>query len=314
MIVFQKLQAEATIDVPATVSAARADVSPTRPMETSVDRRIIASERSLPKPPGVDPDLRSQTDHNSKGSDRKFAASETRPRDSFREPSGTDGGGRAVPAMESPIVVADDVTRPPQSSVSDLSVDLPETPDPKTSPPSTVASLLPMPVKTPELRLNRTESGKRKTSLPGPDEKTVEPPKNIPVAASILQSPDRTDRTAASIVEEVALRQPQENRPVTQIEDLIAVTTARGFPVALVRSDLPDDYWWVQQGVGIQGNSFSARVNFGNIKSLPGTSYTLVFVFLDTQPEMHRFQLAKQFKELPEGLRRSREFRFVRNR
>lgn len=101
---------------------------------------------------------------------------------------------------------------------------------------------------------------------------------------------------------------------MTQIEDLIAVTTARGFPVALVRSDLPDDFWWVQQGVGIQGNSFAARVNFGNTKSLPGTSYTLVFVFLDTQPEMHRFQLARQFKDLPEGLRRSREFRFVRNR
>ena len=133
----------------------------------------------------------------------------------------------------------------------------------------------------------------------------------VPAAA------DRTShaqvREDPAVLEEVAIQTPREGHPVAQIEDVIAGTNARGWPVVLVRSDLPDDLWWVQQGVGIQRNTFAARVNFGNTRSLSGTSYRLVVVFLDSQDEMMRFRLARQFKELPEGLRRSREFRYTRN-
>jgi hypothetical protein len=128
---------------------------------------------------------------------------------------------------------------------------------------------------------------------------------------------DRTShaqvREDPAVLEEVVIQTPREGHPVAQIEDVMAGTNARGWPVVLVRSDLPDDLWWVQQGVGIQRNTFAARVNFGNTRSLSGTSYRLVVVFLDSQDEMMRFRLARQFKELPEGLRRSREFRYTRN-
>lgn len=186
-------------------------------MDTSVDRRTNASEHSLPKPAGIASAVRSETDHHSMAEERKLSAAGTPHPESTMASLAAGSSRRTVPATESPIVVTDDVTRPPQSSVSDYSVDLPAIPDPKTSPPSTVASVLPMPLKTPELRLNRTESGKRKTSSPGLDDTTAEPPKNTPAAASILQSPERKHSAAASIVEEVVLRQPQENRPVTQI-------------------------------------------------------------------------------------------------
>lgn len=116
-----------------------------------------------------------------------------------------------------------------------------------------------------------------------------------------------------SAFEKVLLHRPSEGAPVAQIEDLLAVTTARGWPVAMIRSDLPDDVWWVQQIVGIQGNSFAGRVNFGNQHSVPGTEYRMVVVFLDTPDEVTRFRLAKQFKEIPNGIRRSREFQYVRN-
>ena len=57
---------------------------------------------------------------------------------------------------------------------------------------------------------------------------------------------------------------------------------------------------------------FPARVNFGNETSLSGSQYHLVFVFLESQDEVRRFNIAKQFKEIPAGVRRSREYTFVR--
>ena len=97
-----------------------------------------------------------------------------------------------------------------------------------------------------------------------------------------------------------------------RMENVVGVTQAKGWPVALFRSDLPDHEWWVQQMVGIRGNAFAARVNFGNEYSISGSVYHLVFVFLDSPDEVRRFRIAKQFKKLPEGIRHTREFTFVR--
>lgn len=93
---------------------------------------------------------------------------------------------------------------------------------------------------------------------------------------------------------------------------MIGATRAVGWPVILIRSDLPDDQWWVQQMVSAGGNSFSGRVNFGNEHSVTGSVYHMVIVFLDSPDEMRRFRIAKQFRELPEGIRHSRRFTYVR--
>ena len=146
---------------------------------------------------------------------------------------------------------------------------------------------------------------------------SLDPRGQLSGLSAVPAAADRTSHTQVredpAVLEEVVIQTPREGHPVAQIEDVIAGTNARGWPVVLVRSDLPDDLWWVQQGVEIQRNTFAARVNFGNTRSLSGTSYRLVVVFLDSQDEMMRFRLARQFKELPEGLRRSREFRYTRN-
>lgn len=115
-----------------------------------------------------------------------------------------------------------------------------------------------------------------------------------------------------SPIVDVVLQQPFEQRPVQKVENLIATTQQPGWPIALVRSDIPGDAWWVQQMVGIRHRSFASRVNFGNNDSLPGSVYHLVIVFLDSADEARRFRIAKQFKDIPEGLRRSREYTFVR--
>lgn len=118
--------------------------------------------------------------------------------------------------------------------------------------------------------------------------------------------------TPQALIEEVILQQPMESRPVSRMENVVALTSGRGIPIALVKSDLPDDHWWVQQMVGYRGNAFAARVNFGNENSIRGSVYHLIFVFLDSPDEVRRFRIAKQFKKLPEGVRRSRQYTFVR--
>jgi hypothetical protein len=115
------------------------------------------------------------------------------------------------------------------------------------------------------------------------------------------------------LIEDVAIQTPLETQPVGRVENVVAVTRAKGWPVALIKSDLPDDVWWVQQMVGIQGTSFNARVNFGNEYTLSGTQYQMVIMFLDSADEVRRFRIAKQFKDVPAGVRRSREFRYIRN-
>lgn len=134
-----------------------------------------------------------------------------------------------------------------------------------------------------------------------------------PAAPTVDQVPLPPNDGPEEVVEDVLVQTPLENRLVNRIEDVVAVTKAKGWPIALVRSDLPGDDWWVQQMVGISGNSFAARVNFGNENSISGSAYRMVFVFLDSPEEVRRFRIAKQFKEIPEGVRRSREYRFVRD-
>ena len=115
------------------------------------------------------------------------------------------------------------------------------------------------------------------------------------------------------LVEEVVIQTPVESALVGRVENVVAMTRAKGWPIALIRSDLPDDVWWVQQVVGIQGNSFAARVNFGNEYSVSGSAFSMVIVFLDSPDEVRRFRIAKQFKDIPEGVRHSREFHYIRN-
>ncbi|MCA9084187.1 MAG: hypothetical protein KDA81_09040 [Planctomycetaceae bacterium] len=157
-------------------------------------------------------------------------------------------------------------------------------------------------------------SGNRSQSSPGPASPGL-PTSNAPSTEARLPweaAAGIKDATPAAPPEDVILQQPLDGSRVSQMENLVAVTNARGWPVALVKSGLPGDVWWVQQMVGIRGNAFAARVNFGNEESIPGSVYHLVFVFLDSADEMRRFRISRQFKTLPDGLRKSREFTFIR--
>ena len=56
----------------------------------------------------------------------------------------------------------------------------------------------------------------------------------------------------------------------------------------------------------------AARVHFGNNDTFVGSPYVLTILMLDSAEEAVRFRAARQFKELPKGIRRSQVFHFVR--
>ena len=56
---------------------------------------------------------------------------------------------------------------------------------------------------------------------------------------------------------EMILKNPVESRRARRVENVLAFTNETGWPIAMVRSDLPDSRWWVQQMTAIRGNAFS---------------------------------------------------------
>lgn len=110
----------------------------------------------------------------------------------------------------------------------------------------------------------------------------------------------------------IVLLSPQDGGNVGQVVDLVAQTDVAGYPVVLVRADNDDEYWWVQHFVARRNQYIAARAHFGNNDSFPGSPYALTILMLDSAEEAVRFRAARQFKELPKGIPRSKVFHFVR--
>lgn len=155
----------------------------------------------------------------------------------------------------------------------------------------------------------RPKSDEKKSAETDPETTNSNPESAVDAPRSGIKASVADD----ALIEEVVIQSPMESALVGRVENVVAMTHARGWPIALIRSSLPDDVWWVQQVIGIQGNSFAARVNFGNEYSLSGSAFSMVIVFLDSPDEVRRFRIAKQFKDIPEGVRHSREFHYIRN-
>ncbi|MCA9205912.1 MAG: hypothetical protein KDA59_22815, partial [Planctomycetales bacterium] len=123
---------------------------------------------------------------------------------------------------------------------------------------------------------------------------------------------DEHDAEKPEKVVNFMLLSPQDHSNVGQVVDLVAQTDAPGYPVVLVRADNDDEYWWVQHFVARRNQYIAARVHFGNNDTFVGSPYVLTILMLDSAEEAVRFRAARQFKELPKGIRRSQVFHFVR--
>ncbi|MBM81047.1 MAG: hypothetical protein CMJ78_10695 [Planctomycetaceae bacterium] len=110
---------------------------------------------------------------------------------------------------------------------------------------------------------------------------------------------------------DLTITTPKEG-PVRRVEGMVARTRSKGWPVAVIRSELPDSPWWVQRTTFFQPPYFKIHLRFGNEDTTGGTRYRLVVLMLDTVEEATRFMTADQITAIPEGLRRSRELNFIR--
>jgi hypothetical protein len=129
-------------------------------------------------------------------------------------------------------------------------------------------------------------------------------------SASISPTPT-TIEPSASVVDVRMLSHP-DGSLVDRVSDMVIQTAAQGWPVVLVRSGLKDETWWAQQSIARRGQQIACRVHFGNQQSVAASHFRLVVLFLDTSEEAVRFRSAREFKEIPKGIRRSKEFRFIR--
>ena len=99
---------------------------------------------------------------------------------------------------------------------------------------------------------------------------------------------------------------------VRRVEGMVAKTRSKGFPVAVIRSELPDSPWWVQKTTFFQPPYFKIHLRFGNEDTESQTRYRLVILMLETREEATRFMTADQITAIPEGMRRTRELNYVR--
>jgi hypothetical protein len=153
---------------------------------------------------------------------------------------------------------------------------------------------------------------KAPTAAPDGELKSAGKSKNdeTPSADRIAGLDDESNSTERYF--DIRVMRPEPGNIVSRYEDMIATTKEFGWPVVLVRSEIEGDSWWVQQIVTRQGNIIAARVNFGNNDTISGHGFEVVVLLLDSSAEAVRFRTAREFKEIPPGVRRSRLLQYVR--
>jgi hypothetical protein len=159
------------------------------------------------------------------------------------------------------------------------------------------------PAPRPELSYNRTVEVDE-VSVAGSPDSTAE--------SIALGTPAPTAIEPAAPLVDVRMVSHPDGSLVDRVSDMVIQTRAQGWPVVLVRSNLEDETWWAQQSIARRGQHIACRVHFGNQQSVAASQFLLVVLFLDTSEEAIRFRSAREFSEIPKGIRRSKEFRFIR--
>lgn len=93
---------------------------------------------------------------------------------------------------------------------------------------------------------------------------------------------------------------------VTNQERFTGRLAVEGHPVLLVRADLQDTPWWVQEPVEmLSPKLFRGKARFGNAKTRPRTRFFLVAIVLPSKEAAEEYQVGQQVKSLPVDVPRS---------
>jgi hypothetical protein len=123
------------------------------------------------------------------------------------------------------------------------------------------------------------------------------------LSMALIQGAYAANNTGATLI------RPSQDAKVEMMSEVTGKVLMRGWPMVLVRADLPDCLWWAQQWAEptAAAGYFKAKVRFGNDKSKDGSRFRLVVVMAKSEEDAKRFQPGSSFKDLPEELPRSAE-------
>jgi hypothetical protein len=95
---------------------------------------------------------------------------------------------------------------------------------------------------------------------------------------------------------------------VSQRQDLTGNLMSPGVPVVLVRADIVDARWWVQERAIVeQDGSFRVSARFGNEKTRPGVRFDVVVLVLPSAVELNQWKPGDVLEKLPSAVPRSKE-------
>lgn len=109
-----------------------------------------------------------------------------------------------------------------------------------------------------------------------------------------------------------SIARPATGSKVSRVENLVAVVNDDASVVAMVRSDEPDSYWWVQDIVeNARGGKVTATVRFGNQSTPAGTRFSIVLLLPTSVRDLERFEIGDYMRQLPEHIPKSKEVQVI---
>jgi len=79
-----------------------------------------------------------------------------------------------------------------------------------------------------------------------------------------------------------------------------------GWPVVLVKSEIPKSFWWVQKVEAYKPGVFKARVHLGNDKTEDRSKFRLVALIFDDKVAADKYRTGSTLTRLPSDVPRSK--------
>lgn len=120
---------------------------------------------------------------------------------------------------------------------------------------------------------------------------------------ALTHAANAADNAGATLV------RPRQDSTVAPQSEVTGKVLTRGWPIVLVRADLPECLWWAQEWAEPTSATgyFKAKVRFGNDKSKDGSRFRVVVVIAKSEEDARRYKPGASFKRIPEDLPKSTE-------
>lgn len=101
---------------------------------------------------------------------------------------------------------------------------------------------------------------------------------------------------------------PEPDAKVKTITEISGKMTSEGWPVVIVRSDAPNDHWWIQGPAKFgEGGSFTSSVRFGNDKTPNGKGFIVAVLTFPSAKAAEAYLPGISLENLPVGIAMSKE-------